>query len=340
MISFDRVPDSALARVMPTDPEFPLQFSPGFVRYCLKLNRQYRRPVRIGIDSQRRLPEILADEAYDRTHHLLFEESGCRIIVDRDDADELDGWTLVGGETLFQDFSFYRQRHEMTAATHPGRLTLNRRLLQNVEPELRGKRLRRWQEQDHKEGTSRVTGTLESLARHLARGDARAAYVIKTTPDVLVAAYTDELDCIAMLRFPQTVADVYRLEIGTRLIACHFYQKTDYGVALDLVPGADASERWHNFHPLIGSFLSADDDRLRQLEREIREEEWSRTRELAADWLERFDEGDAWPARDGSPLRAKDPSADPITISPVMLGFFVIVILAAIAGLLWFLLFG
>lgn len=323
---------------MPTDPDFPLQFSPGFVRYCLRLNRQHGRPVRIGTDPQRRLPEILSDEDYDRAHHLLFEDNDCRIIVDRDDADELDGWTLVGNETLFDDFSFYRRREETTAATHPARLTLNRRLLQNVEPELRGKRLRHWQAQDREEGTSRVQGTLESLARHLDRGDARAALVITTTPDVLVAAYTDELDCVAMLRFHPDVADIYDLEIGTRLIACHFYQKTDYGVALDLTPGPDASKRWDNFHPLIGSFLSVDDDRLWQLEQEISEKEWSRTRELADDWLDRLDEGDAWPARDGSPLRAKDPSADPITISPAVLALCVVVILATVAGLVWFLL--
>jgi hypothetical protein len=63
-----------------------------------------------------------------------------------------------------------------------------------------------------------VEGTLESVATHLDRGDARAALVAAITPDVLVAAYTDELDCVAMLRFPQELVDIYDLEVGTRLI--------------------------------------------------------------------------------------------------------------------------
>jgi hypothetical protein len=95
---------------MLNDPEFPLQFTPTSVRSCRKLNRQHRRPVRIDIDHSHGLPEILSDEDYDRRHHLLFEDDGCRIIVDREDADELEGWTLEGKETLFDDFSFYRRR--------------------------------------------------------------------------------------------------------------------------------------------------------------------------------------------------------------------------------------
>ena len=321
---------------MPTDPEFPLQFSPAFVRYCRRLNRQHRCPVRIGVEAGRRMPEILSDDYYDRSNHLLFEEDGCQIIVDREDADELDGWTLVGTETLFEDFSFYRRRENFTASTHPARLKLSRRLLQNVEPEFQGARLRYWQEQDRQNGTSRIEGTLESLAIHLDRGDARAALVAAVSPELLVAAYTDELDCVVMLRFPQDLVELYDLEVGTPLITCNFYQKTDYGVALDLTPGSEARQRWDTFYPLIGSFLSSDDDRLVQLEQEISDKEWDRTQELADDWFKRFDEGDAWPARDGSPLRSKEPSADPIVISPGVVALGVVAAIAIVAALVWF----
>ena len=41
------------------------------------------------------------------------------------------------------------------------------------------------------------------MAEHLEHGDSRAAIVISTDPELLIAAYTDELDCIAMLRLPK-----------------------------------------------------------------------------------------------------------------------------------------
>ena len=319
---------------MSCDPEFPLQFSPTFVRYCRTLCRQHGRPVRIGID-RRRLPEILSDEDYDRRKHVRFEEDGCQILVSREDINALDGWTLVGVETLFEDFSFYRRRDAITASTHPARLKLSKRLLQNVEPEFRGQQLKHWQEKDRQQGTSRVEGTVETLATHLDRGDARAALVAAISPDVLVAAYTDELDCIAMLRFPHDIADIYDLEAGTRLITCNFYQKTDYGVALDLSPGPETSERWDDFHPLIGNFLSADDERLAELELEIPPEEWQRTEELVDDWFDRRDEGDAWPARDGSPTQAGNPSADPIMITPAIVAVSVLAVISVTAVLVW-----
>ena len=42
------------------------------------------------------------------------------------------------------------------------------------------------------------------LKEQLLHGDSRAAVVVSVDPLLLVAAYTDELDCVALLRFPDS----------------------------------------------------------------------------------------------------------------------------------------
>jgi len=44
---------------------------------------------------------------------------------------------------------------------------------------------------------------IEAISNHLKMGDSRAAVVISIHPKLVIAAYTDELDCVAMLQFPR-----------------------------------------------------------------------------------------------------------------------------------------
>jgi hypothetical protein len=53
-------------------------------------------------------------------------------------------------------------------------------------------------------------------------GDSRAAVVVSDLP-LIVAAYTDELDCVALLRFP----DEYGLRVGARLLTANTYEWRD-----------------------------------------------------------------------------------------------------------------
>jgi|GEM_PF-1153313 uncharacterized RDD family membrane protein YckC/Fe-S cluster assembly iron-binding protein IscA len=324
---------------MPTDDEFPLVLNPAFVRYCRQLNRQHRSVVRINVDSGG-LPQILMRQKYDPNDDLLFKEGGSQIVVARQDAEKLAGWELVGRETLFEDFSFYRQQvGQFTAATHPGRLPLNRRMLVQIEPELRGARRDAWNERDEDEGTSRVKGTFDAIAGHIDRGDARAALILRVEPNVLVAAYTDELDCVAVLKFPARIADVFSLQPGTRLVTCNFYRKCPDGIAQDLQPGKEASQRWQNFHPVIGNFASSDTARLQQIEFEIPDDEWQRTEKQGAEWLSRYDAGQAIP-RNGSPLLSVQPAAPPslATFTERMLatGIDLVLLWLVLATISWF----
>ena len=110
------------------------------------------------------------------------------------------------------------------------------------------------------------------LQEQLQNGDSRAAVVVSTNP-LLVAAYTDELDCVAMLQFPKRFVDDYQLRERTRLVTVNLYRRAkDYDD--DLAPGPNNTQRWTGFHPVIADFLSEDIDRLERRKGEIGEDEW------------------------------------------------------------------
>lgn len=141
------------------------------------------------------------------------------------------------------------------------------------------------------------------VADQLVHGDSRAAVVVCLEP-VLVAAYTDELDCIAMLRFPGVLARTHSLYLGQRLLTVNRYRGPAQPVAPDLEHGPASLRNYRNFQPLIANFLVEDSPRLAERIAEIDEAEWQRTATLAQQYLSRF--GTA--ARDGRPWHCFQPA--------------------------------
>jgi hypothetical protein len=122
----------------------------------------------------------------------------------------------------------------------------------------------------------------------LLHGDSRAAIVVQTTPDILVAVYTDEFDCVVILRFPEFVAPWYPLSNGTRLLTINTYENGEV-VETDLYPGPGTLNRYSNVHPIIAEFLSDDIPQIEKRKAEISEDEWARTAELAQEYMARPD---------------------------------------------------
>lgn len=150
---------------------------------------------------------------------------------------------------------------------------------------------------------------LTHVEEHLFHGDSRAAVVVSTSP-VLVAAYTDELDCIAMLRFDDRFADKYSLRVGSRLITVNTYHYLTDSYEPDLEPGPNSSGTYGNFSPFIADFLTREIDKLELCKAEIDEHEWQRTMELGAKYLADH----PLRARDGRPLRCSFP-AEPLSVN-------------------------
>jgi ribosomal protein S18 acetylase RimI-like enzyme len=140
------------------------------------------------------------------------------------------------------------------------------------------------------------------LDEHLRLGDSRAAMVVGISP-LLVAAYTDELDCVVMLRFPQEFVGAFDLRAGTRLLTVNTYFK-EPRIAPDLIPGPAAYDEWTNVYPVIAEFLSEDAGRIERRKCEIEESEWESCELLAREYR-RLRPG---VARDGSPYTAFRPA--------------------------------
>lgn len=110
------------------------------------------------------------------------------------------------------------------------------------------------------------------LNEQLMHGDSRPAVVLNVKP-LIVAAYTDELDCVALLRFPDEVAIAYKLTVGMHLLSVNVYN-TGKGIANDLKHGPASYRRYCNFTPIIAEFVSEDFARIEERKAQIPPLEW------------------------------------------------------------------
>ncbi len=187
-----------------------------------------------------------------------------------------------------------------TRASDPGGVHMSKRKLRRFRPELFGIRSLFFRLLfSEAEGSAREMRQM--MHDHLYYGDSRAAVVLSTTP-LLVAAYTDELDAVAVLRFDQHFVGEYGLYVGSRLLTVNTYS-TDVSESTDLHPGVNALGNWQAFWPFIADFLTDDLDRVENRKREISEKEWKRTEELGREYLTRY----RHLPRDGNPLFSSTP---------------------------------
>lgn len=169
---------------------------------------------------------------------------------------------------------------EEPAASDPGHCELSIPRLLRVEPALRGWRGFYWKffhvGMDYE----------KQLDRHLYLGDSRPACVMSLEP-LLVAAYSDDLDCVVMLKYPSFLIEEHQLKVGSHLLTINSYFEGKR-VARDLTPGPNQHGPWTNFYPMIAEFFSDDGARIAERKAEITEEEWDRCQALGELYLEKF----------------------------------------------------
>jgi hypothetical protein len=140
----------------------------------------------------------------------------------------------------------------------------------------------------------------EKLEQWLRHGDCNPAIVCSLDP-LLVSAYSEDLDCVAMLLFDSRVRAAFSPSPNQRLLSVNVYFTS--GDARDLSRGPLAYPNWANFQPLIADFLTEDLERVQANKDEIPEHQWLRAEFLTDDYLSK---GCFW-VRDGRPLYSFKP---------------------------------
>ncbi len=181
------------------------------------------------------------------------------------------GWTCPSCQCEFDTWGRLISPIRRAEATHPGGLTISNDKLRVLRPDLYGfsglvRKLREsfglaWEQRKY-------------LDEHLRNGDSRAAVVVSVEP-LLVAAYTDELDGVAILAFPDEFVEEYGLRDGSHLLTVNTYTRLREPDE-DVVLGPDSTGRWSGFNPIIAEFVSDDSARIEQAKTSISIEEWRR----------------------------------------------------------------
>ena len=141
---------------------------------------------------------------------------------------------------------------------------------------------------------------IETLKEHLMAGDSRAAVVMSTNP-LLVAAYTDELDAVAILQFPDSLVKEHGLKVGSRLLTVNVYPQAKVP---DMELGPKNLGRYGNFFPIIADFVTDAPQRVDQRKLTIAEEEWQRCQSMGEAYRRAHP---TW-IRNGSPLYSAVPA--------------------------------
>ncbi len=141
------------------------------------------------------------------------------------------------------------------------------------------------------------------LEKQIACGQRSAALVVSAVP-LLVAAYSREIDWIALLEFPAVLREELELKEDDKLLTVNSHL-TGKRLAPDLEYGPAASEKYANFSPLIADFFSDDTDIIEELKGDIPEGEWERTAVCAEAYLKKH--GPV--ARNGLPTKVETPAA-------------------------------
>lgn len=139
------------------------------------------------------------------------------------------------------------------------------------------------------------------IKEHVMYGAAEPAIVVQISPVFLVAAYSEDIDCVAIISPPVGFVKKYKLQVGDRLLTVNTYSDmsdTD-NLSIDLIAGENRLFQefdeypnkkfmWNNFYPIIADFISDDLAAINQKKSMITEKEWCRATLLGTEYIEKF----------------------------------------------------
>lgn len=124
---------------------------------------------------------------------------------------------------------------------------------------------------------------IERVTNALFYGDTQPALVVSTEP-LLVAAYSDEMDAVTVLRFPSEFCEKYQLTEGTRLTTSNVYFEGEH-IASDIFIGEGYLHRWTDYMSVVQLFIGKGDDKIRAKVALFGEDIWERVALLAQQYV-------------------------------------------------------
>ncbi len=156
--------------------QFPLQVSPRFVPYFDRLAKRHdlpELPIRLTLDIWHGL-DLETPAVFDPANDFQLKGNRVRIFIDRQQAYRVRGWMLqtVGSIDVPETPKLSPPRN-MSTASNPTRLEIDRRLVRIVQPELNGWAGWLWRVRDRLTGENRFEGSFNWIADQINNGDAR-----------------------------------------------------------------------------------------------------------------------------------------------------------------------
>ena len=124
---------------------------------------------------------------------------------------------------------------------------------------------------------------IDFVSRALCFGDTQPAVVVSTEP-LLIAAYSDEMDAVVMLRFPTEFVEKYGLSVGSRLTTSNVYF-TGSRCAPDIFAGQKYSCQYVDFVPFVQLFLGKKDEKIQEKVNLFNEDVWNTVTEKATEYV-------------------------------------------------------
>ncbi|MCH5180840.1 MAG: hypothetical protein J1F32_06480 [Erysipelotrichales bacterium] len=129
----------------------------------------------------------------------------------------------------------------------------------------------------------RVQLALRSIEYQLSYGDTQPAVVVSINP-FIVAAYSDEMDAVVLLKFPIALAKRNNIKLHDRLVSINCYMRSGM-ISKDIFAGENYLGNWTNFRPLIGDLLSYNMGKIEQHKKNIPEFLWIYVQTLGEEYL-------------------------------------------------------
>lgn len=120
-------------------------------------------------------------------------------------------------------------------------------------------------------------------AECLSFGSVEPSVVMCTNP-LLIAVYSEDMDAVLVLQFPQAYREKYSLSVGDKLISVNTYGN-GRPLAKDIFVGEGYTHTWTDFTPHIADFLSNDNTRIKFLKDSIPNEHWEYVKSLGGKYI-------------------------------------------------------